>query len=130
GAVPTAADVGVRDGKVAAIARGLPEGARTVDASGQWVMPGLIDVHTHGYLRNGKRADIAVINPAGFGGSSAAYAEAPYPGAPDVTRMVNRNDNLVAATIVGGQIVYAEGEFAPGFGSKLEAGRFLEAGNR
>src|ERR1700722_10634101 len=47
GAVPRAADVGVRDGKVAAIAQGLPEGARTVDASGQWVMPGLIDVHTH-----------------------------------------------------------------------------------
>src|ERR1700728_5409588 len=47
GAVPTTADVGVRDGKVTAIARGLPEGARTVDASGQWVMPGLIDVHTH-----------------------------------------------------------------------------------
>src|ERR1700679_3081355 len=47
GAAPTAADVGVRDGKVAAIAQGLPEGARTVDASGQWVMPGLIDVHTH-----------------------------------------------------------------------------------
>ena len=47
GAVPTAADVGVRDGKVAAIAQGLPDGARTVDASGQWVMPGLIDVHTH-----------------------------------------------------------------------------------
>src|SRR3984885_1199003 len=47
GAVPTAADVGVRDGKVAAIAQGLPDGARTVDAAGQWVMPGLIDVHTH-----------------------------------------------------------------------------------
>ena len=47
GAAPIDADVGVRDGKVAAIAQGLPEGARTVDARGQWVMPGLIDVHTH-----------------------------------------------------------------------------------
>jgi N-acyl-D-aspartate/D-glutamate deacylase len=83
-----------------------------------------------GYLRNGKRADIAIINPAGFDGSSAAYAEAPYPGAPDVKRMVNRNDNLVAATIVGGQIVYSAGEFAPGFGTELQAGRFLEAANR
>jgi N-acyl-D-aspartate/D-glutamate deacylase len=83
-----------------------------------------------GYLRNGKRADIAIINPGGFDGSSAAYAEAPYPGAPDVKRMVNRNDNLVAATIVGGQIVYSAGEFAPGFGTELQAGRFLEATNR
>jgi N-acyl-D-aspartate/D-glutamate deacylase len=83
-----------------------------------------------GYLCNGKRADIAVINPAGFDGSSAAYAEAPYPGAPSVKRMVNRNDGLVSATVVGGQIVYSEGEFAPGFGTDLHAGRFLPAENR
>jgi N-acyl-D-aspartate/D-glutamate deacylase len=83
-----------------------------------------------GYLRNGKRADIAVINPAGFDGSSAGYAEAPYPGAPDVKRMVNRNDALVSATVVGGQIVYNEGEFASGFGTELHAGRFLQAENR
>jgi N-acyl-D-aspartate/D-glutamate deacylase len=80
-----------------------------------------------GYLAGGKRADVAVIDPAGFDGSSAAYAEAPYPGAPDVKRMVNRNDDLVAATIVGGQVVYAAGEFAPGFGTDLHAGRFLQA---
>jgi N-acyl-D-aspartate/D-glutamate deacylase len=83
-----------------------------------------------GYLRNGKRADIAIINPGGFDGSSAAYAEAPYPGALDVKRMVNRNDALVSATIVGGQIVYTQGEFAPGFGTELQAGRFLQAANR
>src|SRR5271163_3787526 len=83
-----------------------------------------------GYLRNGTRADIAVIDPGGFDGSSAAYAEAPYPGAPSVKRMVNRNDALVSATIVGGQIVYTEGEFAPGFGTELQAGRFLEAASR
>jgi N-acyl-D-aspartate/D-glutamate deacylase len=83
-----------------------------------------------GYLRQGKRADIAVIDPAGFDGSSGAYAEAPYPGAPDVQRMVNRNDQLVAATIVGGHIVYTAGEFAPGFGTDLHAGRFLHAAAR
>ena len=80
-----------------------------------------------GYLREGKRADIAIVDPAGFDGSSAAYAEAPYPGAPDVKRMVNRNDKLVTATIVGGHIVYDAGEFAPGFGTDLQAGRFLKA---
>jgi N-acyl-D-aspartate/D-glutamate deacylase len=80
-----------------------------------------------GYLRQGKRADITVIDPAGFDGSSGAYAEAPYPGAPDVQRMVNRNDDLVNATIVGGHIVYTAGEFALGFGTELQAGRFLHA---
>jgi N-acyl-D-aspartate/D-glutamate deacylase len=83
-----------------------------------------------GYLRNGARADIAIIDPAGFDGSSAAYAEAPYPGAPGVKRMVNRNDKLVSATVVGGHIVYDKGEFAPGFGTDLQAGRFLEAASR
>jgi N-acyl-D-aspartate/D-glutamate deacylase len=80
-----------------------------------------------GYLAGGKRADIAVINPAEFDGSSAAYAEAPYPNAPGFSRMVNRNDRLVTATIVGGQVVYAAGEFAPGFGTDLHAGQFLRA---
>jgi N-acyl-D-aspartate/D-glutamate deacylase len=83
-----------------------------------------------GYLRNGARADITVVNPGRFDGSSAAYAEAPYPGAPSVKRMVNRNDGLVSATIVGGQTVYSDGEFAPGFGTELHAGRFLEATTR
>jgi N-acyl-D-aspartate/D-glutamate deacylase len=80
-----------------------------------------------GYLQEGKRADVTVIDPAGFDGSSGAYAEAPYPGAPDVRRMVNRNDDLVTATIVGGQVVYAGGEFAPGFGTDLHTGEFLRA---
>jgi N-acyl-D-aspartate/D-glutamate deacylase len=80
-----------------------------------------------GYLREGKRADVTIIDPAGFDGSSAAYAEAPYPGAPGVSRMVNRNDGLVTATVVGGQVVYADGEFAPGFGTDLHAGQFLKA---
>ena len=47
GAAPITADVGIRDGKVAAVAPGLPDGMRTIDARGKWVMPGLLDVHTH-----------------------------------------------------------------------------------
>ncbi len=44
-------DVGIADGKIAAIAAGLPrENARTVlDARGLIVTPGLIDLHTHVY---------------------------------------------------------------------------------
>jgi N-acyl-D-aspartate/D-glutamate deacylase len=40
------ADLGIRDGKVAAIGEGLAAPA-IVDAAGKWVMPGFIDLHTH-----------------------------------------------------------------------------------
>jgi dihydropyrimidinase len=42
------ADVGIRDGRVAAVAEELPLGdAEVVDARGCWVLPGAVDVHTH-----------------------------------------------------------------------------------
>ena len=52
GTVATAADVfeadiGIRGGKVAALAKGLPKGAREIDATGKLVLPGGIDSHTH-----------------------------------------------------------------------------------
>ena len=44
-------DVGIRDGKIAAVARDLPssQAATAIDASGRLVTPGLIDLHTHSY---------------------------------------------------------------------------------
>ncbi len=50
GARPRIADVGVRDGRVVAISdRPLlsTEAAKVMDATGLWVMPGFIDIHTH-----------------------------------------------------------------------------------
>lgn len=49
GAAPRKCDVAIRDGVVAAIDADLPadQASREVDASGQWLMPGLIDIHTH-----------------------------------------------------------------------------------
>lgn len=41
------ADVGVRDGRFAAIAPNLPPGREEVDATGRWVLPGGIDSHCH-----------------------------------------------------------------------------------
>jgi N-acyl-D-aspartate/D-glutamate deacylase len=81
-----------------------------------------------GTLRLGDRADIAVIDPAGLSEASADYAEATLDGLGGVSRMVNRNDNAVAATIVGGHLVYRYGTFADGFGTTRSSGSFLRAG--
>lgn len=41
------ADIGIEDGKIAQIAEMLPAAKQDLDASGCYVMPGGIDVHTH-----------------------------------------------------------------------------------
>ena len=43
------ADVLMRDGRIVAVGTGLeaPEGTTRVDASGKWVTPGIIDIHSH-----------------------------------------------------------------------------------
>lgn len=40
-------DIGIRDGRIAALARGLEGGVETIDAAGRWVLPGGIDGHCH-----------------------------------------------------------------------------------
>jgi dihydropyrimidinase len=40
-------DVGVKDGRIAALARDLPRGGVDIDAAGRWVLPGGIDGHCH-----------------------------------------------------------------------------------
>jgi imidazolonepropionase-like amidohydrolase len=42
-------DILIRDGKIAAVGKSLPApaGAETIDLAGKWVMPGIIDSHSH-----------------------------------------------------------------------------------
>jgi N-acyl-D-aspartate/D-glutamate deacylase len=49
GAPSARKNIGVRDGRVATVAAGPLDttGADVIDATGQWVIPGIIDIHTH-----------------------------------------------------------------------------------
>ena len=47
GAAGRRADVAVHDGRIVAVDESLPGGGRELDASGQIVCPGFIDIHTH-----------------------------------------------------------------------------------
>lgn len=49
---PKQVDVGIQAGRIGALATGL-EGARTIDARGCYVFPGLIDAHVHLEMRVG-----------------------------------------------------------------------------
>ncbi len=60
------AAIAIADGKIVAIAseETLPPATRVVDASGQYVLPGLVDVHTHVYLDSYR----TISESAAFGG--------------------------------------------------------------
>lgn len=47
GAPGVVADVAVRDGRIAAVGRGLAAGVEEIDARGRIVTPGFVDIHTH-----------------------------------------------------------------------------------
>src|SRR4051812_17650979 len=46
-AMNSRADVLLRDGKVEAVGTNLGKADRTIDATGKYVAPGLIDIHVH-----------------------------------------------------------------------------------
>jgi N-acyl-D-aspartate/D-glutamate deacylase len=83
-----------------------------------------------GTLREGDRADFAVVDPAGLDGSVDGYHEEEVPFFGGLRRMVNRNDAAVVATGVNGVVVYRDGQFRDGYGKTVKSGRFLRAGSR
>jgi N-acyl-D-aspartate/D-glutamate deacylase len=83
-----------------------------------------------GTLRVGDRADFVVIDPAGLDDSLDAYQEEEVAFYGGLRRIVNRNDEAVVATGVGGAVVFRKGEFREGYGQSVKSGRYLRAGVR
>jgi N-acyl-D-aspartate/D-glutamate deacylase len=83
-----------------------------------------------GTLRQGDRADFVVIDPAGLTDAVDGYHEEKVPFYGGLSRMVNRNDDAVVATGVGGTVVFRNGQFRDGYGTTAKSGRFLRAGSR
>ncbi|MCA9711844.1 MAG: amidohydrolase family protein, partial [Myxococcales bacterium] len=80
-----------------------------------------------GTLREGDRADVVVVDPAGLTEAVERVEEAAMPGFDDLRRLVRRNDEAVRAVLVSGRLAYTPGRFAEGFGAAPGYGTLLRA---
>jgi dihydroorotase len=128
------ADVLLKDGVVARIAPGIAGGVgrevRVIDARGRWVLPGLIDLHTH--LRepgHEYKEDIATGTKAAAAGGFTAVCSMPNTSPPNDSRAVTE---LIVrrASEVGAVRVYPVGAITKGLAgeSLAEMGELKEAG--
>ena len=88
---------------------------------GQWFG---LDIGT---LREGDRADLAIIDPARLDTTLDEYAEAPVKQFGGMSRMVNRNDAAVPAVFIAGRKVIEDGRPSATLGAE-RTGQFLRAG--
>ncbi|MBS2030527.1 MAG: amidohydrolase family protein [Deltaproteobacteria bacterium] len=82
-----------------------------------------------GRLRQGDRADVAIVDPEALDDRLDAYHEAPMENLGGLQRMVNRSDGAVSAVLVNGKVAFEDGAFSPSLGRERGFGRFLPAGN-
>lgn len=94
-----AADVAVKDGKIAALGLGLGPGAREIDATGKLVLPGGIDTHAHveqvsaGGLLNADSFESATTSAA-FGGNTTLISFAAQHRGLDLRQVVDEYSAL------------------------------------
>jgi N-acyl-D-aspartate/D-glutamate deacylase len=82
-----------------------------------------------GHLRIGDRADVVVIDPEHLDATLDDYAEDRVEQYGGLSRMVNRNDDTVSAVVVGGRVVFLDGEPTDLVG-RQRTGRFLRAAHK
>jgi len=78
-----------------------------------------------GHLREGDRADVVVVDPAGLTTDLDEIHEVPMPGFPGLDRLVRRNDDAVRAVLVNGKLAWDGHEAAPDLGKAGGYGRLL-----
>ncbi|WP_395658278.1 amidohydrolase family protein [Nocardioides sp.] len=79
-----------------------------------------------GFLREGDRADLVVLDPERLDASLEEYCESPVEQYGGLSRMVNRNDAAVPAVFISGRRVVTDGEPTPLLGHE-RTGQFLRA---
>lgn len=83
-----------------------------------------------GKLQPGCRADMVLIDPQALKCASLGrYAEAPFDALGGMQRVVNRNDGVVKATIINGQVAFENDRPDPELGVVARFGRFLPREN-
>jgi N-acyl-D-aspartate/D-glutamate deacylase len=80
-----------------------------------------------GRLAPGKRADLAIIDPAGLGDEVEQIHEADMPGFPGLRRLVRRNDAAVRAVLVAGRLAWHDAAATPELGRSRGFGTVLRA---
>lgn len=80
-----------------------------------------------GHIAEGKVADINILDPSKLDNVTEEVSEAPIAEFGDYPRLVNRCDGVVSHVLVGGEMIYRDGDFSPGYGVKKRVGRFLRA---
>ncbi|HEX6738466.1 MAG TPA: amidohydrolase family protein [Vicinamibacteria bacterium] len=80
-----------------------------------------------GRLAPGKRADVAVVDPAGLTDELEAVTEAPMEGFDGYERLVRRNARAVRAVLINGRLAVADGQPVSELGRERGFGRLLRA---
>ncbi len=93
-------DIGVKDGRIVALAERIADATRVVEADGLLVLPGGVDSHCHieepsrgGYASTGLAEPPVTVNEESFATASAAA----FAGAPPRSSASSRNGRVLAS---------------------------------
>ena len=78
-----------------------------------------------GYIREGRLADINIIDPTHFDSITEEVTEAPIEEFDNYPRLVNRHPGVISRVMVGGETIYSDEDFVAGYGTEKKFGRFL-----